>query len=136
MSFEEKISKKVENLEAELKKITEKVSALEKRLKQSSSVKQFELSTNVIKKIDKIPTKDLILVLLKMSVNQSINDLKQNLLKLGWIEDTFFKKNFSASLIKKGLISKTGTDAKKKDQYSLTLKGEILSKELLQKLEK
>lgn len=135
MSDIEKLKKKIKNLEDQISKLTHRVSKLEKSSEiptQNSSLTEFPQI--LIKKIDKISTKNLVLILLKIHPNQSIPEMIKKLLKIGWIKDTFFQKNFGTTLVNKGLIQKSGSDELKKDRFSLTERGKLVADDLFSKL--
>jgi hypothetical protein len=125
----------IDDLKKRLTALETRVSILEQCPKTPSSTAPSKFPPNLIKNIDKIPTKKLVLILLKIQPNQSIPELTENLLKMGWIKDTFFQKNFGTSLINKGLIQKSGSDKSSKDRFSLTSRGELSGEELISKLD-
>ena len=123
----------IDELEKQLLNLEERVSTLEKK---GQSIKVTEIDgfpQNVIQKIEKIPTRQLTLISLKINHPQSIEDLQKNLLKLGWVRDTFFEKNFASTLVNKGLIQQTEVNAKNKSLYSLTMKGDQEAEKILRK---
>lgn len=93
-----------------------------------------EIPKNIITNIEKIPTKNLVLISLRTNLNQTINDLEIKLKKIGWIEDTFFEKHFGTSLISKGLVHPSGKNADGKKTFSLTMKGEIMADKISEDL--
>jgi len=125
---------KIDILENRLSALENRVSQLEQSFESTPPVQSItEFPQNLIKKIDKIPTKNLVLILLKLSPNQSISEMTKKLLKIGWIEDTFFQKNFATSLVNKGLIQKSGSDESNKDRFNLTERGKLVADELFSK---
>ena len=129
------MSSKIDDLEKKIFELETRVTQLEKLESSSTSPKLSGFPKELISKLDKIPTKNLILLSLKINSPQSITNLKTNLSKIGWIEDTFFKKNFGTALGKKGLIRKID-DETIKDAYGLTARGIIIADELFSKLTK
>lgn len=130
------VEKKIKNLQDQISKLVNRVSKLEKSSEtptQHSSLTEFPQI--LIKKIDKTSTKNLVLILLKIQPNQSIPEMTEKLLKIGWIKDTFFQKNFGSSLVNKGLIQKSGSDKSNKDRFSVTERGKLIADDLLSKLE-
>lgn len=123
----------VKKIEERLLNLEQKISNLEKLNSSTSKSRMREIPNNVIKKIDKISTRHLIIILLSVKPNQSFKELQEMLLKIGWIKDTFFEKNFSSSLIKKGLVQASGKDSERKESYSLTMKGELEAEKILDK---
>ena len=131
------MSPKIDDLEKKIIDLETRVAALEAL--GLSSFPSNELTVfpkEIISKIDKISTKNLVLISLKINLTQSINELKTNLLKIGWVKDAFFKKNFGTTLINKGLVCKIENDRSKKDCFCLTERGNILADELFIKLTK
>ncbi|MCV0392812.1 MAG: hypothetical protein K5790_05890 [Nitrosopumilus sp.] len=125
---------KIDILENRISELENRVTELEKIPETHTGLNTVtEFPKDLIKKIDKTPTKNLVLILLKIEPNQSISEMTKKLLDLGWMQDTFFKKNFGTSLANKGLIRKSGNDESKKDRFSLTDKGKIIADELFLK---
>lgn len=132
------------NLEEKVSILENRVNVLEKELESllsKISVNNFnhtdpsnEIPRNIIKNIEHIPTRDLVLMLLRMNPNQTINQLEIHLKKIGWIKDSFFKKNFGTALTKKGLIQPSEKNTGKKDIFALTLKGEFIADNILERL--
>ena len=129
------MSSKIDDLEKKIFELETRVTKLEKSESSSTSPKLSGFPNDLISKLDKISSKNLILLSLKINSPQSIPELKNNLLKIGWIEDTFFQKNFGTTLVKKGLICKIDDEAIK-DAYGLTDRGTIIADELFLKLTK
>lgn len=127
---------KIESLENRVSKLEEEINSLKKsklNIPDNSGL-IVEIPKNVIKNIEKIPTKNLVLISLRINSNQTINDLEIKLKKIGWIEDTFFEKHFGTSLISKGLVQPSGKNANGKKTFSLTTKGEIIADKTLEDL--
>jgi len=125
---------KLKELETRLDDLERRMLILENNKQQSQDDIPSEFSEIIIKNIEKIPTKNLVILLLKNSSSQSTKNIEENLLKIGWVKDSFFDKNFGTSLINKGLVQPEGKDSRGKKTYSLTSKGYIHAKELLKKL--
>ena len=124
------------DLEVRVDELEKRVSKLEISSEtpiEPSSITAFPPA--LIKKIDKISSKNLVLILLKIQPDQSISEMTEKLLKIGWIKDTFFQKNFGTSLVNKGLIQKSGSDESNKDQFSLTERGKLVADDLLSELD-
>ena len=130
--------KEIENKFRELEQRIEKLEDKTKNLSTdnlNSSLFSNELIKRIATKIDQIPTKELVIISLKILPNQTTSSLQENLKKWGCAEDTFFLKNFSTVLFKNGIIQKSGKDEHKAILYSLTAKGEFEYEKIIQKRE-
>ncbi len=131
------MSDRINALEKKIIELETRVTKLEKLdLLPPVSTNLSGFPKEIISNLDKISSKNLVLIGLKIQSSQSIDELKTNLLKIGWIEDTFFKKNFSTVLVSKGLVRKVEDDAGNKGCFSLTERGIIVADELFIKLTK
>ena len=127
---------KLKELETRLDDLEQRISILENNKQQQPQDNIFpEFSEIIIKNIEKIPTKKLVILSLKNSPSQSIKSIEENLLNIGWVKDSFFTKNFGSALINKGLVQPEGRSSGRKKTYSLTARGNLHAKELLKKLE-
>ncbi len=128
---------KKDDLEKRLDELEQRVTILEdNNIQKPLNHSVSELPKIIIKNIDKIPTKTLVILSLKISPSQSIMQLELSLQKIGWVKDTFFTKNFATTLISKGVAQPDGKDSKNKNTYSLSDKGHILAEELEKTLQK
>ena len=133
------LQEKIESLENRVNKLEEEIKSLRKSKGTQSNVLGnsgpiVEIPKNIIKNIEKIPTKDLVLISLRINPSQTINDLEIKIKQIGWIADTFFKKHFGTVLVNKGLVQPFGTNADGKKTFSLTMKGEIIADKTLEDL--
>jgi len=125
-------------LEDKIKKLEERILRLENKSLKIEPFKIEEvndLARKIAEKIDKISTKDLVLIALHLKSKLTIAEIKNIITMWGWSPDTFFEKNFGTNLINVGLVQKNHDGADKKDYCLLTEKGKIIVEEILKKYE-
>ena len=106
---------KLKELETRLDDLEQRMLILENNKQQQPQDNiSPEFSETIIKNIEKISTKKLATLSLKNSPSQSIKNIEENLLKIGWVKDSFFNKNFTTELINKGLVQPEGKDSRGK----------------------
>ena len=73
------------------------------------------------------------LIAFRLFIPKDLNEMKNRLKSWGWVEDTFFTKNFSTVLLKTGLVQKDQVKNGKDAFPTLTLKGEIEADKIISK---
>jgi hypothetical protein len=129
MSLEERLT----SLEKRVRKIEDKLAATSSPSSKVGKISQID--EKVAAKVDEIGTQDLIVIALNVKPKQSKSQIKSVLENWGKALGNWFQGgNFNARLLKKGIVKKDGTDQDGNDVYSLTMKGENLSKALIDEL--
>ena|SRR3989442_936147 len=122
-------------IENKIRELDERVARLETRRVESTLT--IGTSENIVRRVaqqvDKLSTRDLVLLALYVKPHQTVSCIKQMINGWGWSPDTFFEKNFGTALINNGLVQKIHDDADKKDYCLLTEKGKIEVEDILKK---
>ena len=121
-----------------INEIDERVKRLEKSNQEGTTnninlSKATEIEKRIALNLKKFQTKELVLIALRLFSPKTSSEIKNRLKNWGWVEDTFFTKNFSTLLIKTGLVQKENDENGKNDILTLTLKGEIETDKIIEK---
>lgn len=129
---------KIDDLEKRIEKLENRVSKLEKPIRKpptnnGGKSEDKEIEKQIASQLKKFQTKELVLIAFRLFRPKDVDEIKDRLKSWGWIEDTFFKKNFSTTLLKTGLVQKRKAENGKDVLLTLTLKGEIEADNVISK---
>jgi len=128
----------IDNLEKRIEKLENRVLKLEKSNQEpptnnTNISKAKEIEKKIASELKKFQTKELVLIAFRLFIPKDLNEMKNRLKSWGWVEDTFFTKNFSTVLLKTGLVQKDQVKNGKDAFPTLTLKGEIEADKIISK---